>query len=127
MPNIDVSFQCNDVEYNRFKDLCATQNLTPEKGLQLFVRYACEHNSLPLEYDYDCPEHVQRQKIYDQFKQFLIPMERFIRMVEQGCIIDDDGFGFISDGEYEYYSIICDASWLREQPKRFTHVIWYNR
>jgi antitoxin component of RelBE/YafQ-DinJ toxin-antitoxin module len=127
MPNIELSFSCNDVEYNRFKKLCDKQNLTTEQGLQLLVRQAVDHNSLPLEYDYDCPEHVQRQIIPDRFKEFLIPMEKFVRMIEQGIIMDYDGFGFVSDGEYEYYSIICDSSWLKEQPERFTHVIWYNR
>ncbi len=127
MSSVNVGFSCNETEFKRFQELCKKANLTVGQGIQMMIRQACDKADLPLEYDYECPEHIQKQLVTDDMKKFLIPIDKFISWVEAGEINDYDGVGYLSDGEYEYYNIICDVPWLKDQPKKFTFVLWYNR
>ncbi len=127
MPLVNVNFSCNEVEQKCFNELCKENNLTIGQGLNILIRQACDKGKLPLEYDYDSMEHVQKQRVPVDLRDCLIPMKEFINLVEHGSIIDYDGVGYLSDGEYEYYGVICNTSWLKEQPKRFTYVAWYNK
>ena len=55
-----------------------------------------------------------------------VPIEEFIEWVEDGSVIDYDGFGFLCDGEnvlQEYIEL--DPDWLREQDVPF--ICWYNK
>ena len=126
MPLIDVIFGCNDVEKECFEKLCKENNLTMEQGMQILIRQACDTGRLPLEYDYDSMEHVKKEKIRDDLKDCLIPMEVFISLVESGAVNDYDGDGYLSDGEYEYGSVILSLTWLKERAKKYSFVAWYN-
>ena len=55
-----------------------------------------------------------------------IEKEEFAQMIEDGLITDCDGDGYMSDGEYYYYSIPrLNANWIRKQPLKY--VVWFNR
>lgn len=60
-------------------------------------------------------------------------MEKFIKKVRGGRIINYDGIGRLakvdSNGKIweSKIEVDCDVNWLKEQLSDFTHVCWYNR
>ena len=66
--------------------------------------------------------YLQEQRIIDYGDIY-----DFIKMVERGSIIDDDGTGCISDGKYMYYDIEVDVEWLLDQAQTYKYVCWFNK
>ncbi len=64
----------------------------------------------------------ERQKIPD-FGD-IQTREDFEEMVKDGFFTDYDGYGYYSDGEYEYHMIETLTEPLEEG---WTHIIWYNK
>ena len=58
----------------------------------------------------------------------MMTLEDFIGSCQCGGFIDDDGFGYYSDGERETDITIHPSDvMLGEYRKDFTHVCWYNK
>jgi hypothetical protein len=53
----------------------------------------------------------------------LFTMDAFKKEVSRGYIMDYDGTGSYSDGEYIYHDILT----VCELDERYTHVMWYNK
>ena len=126
MASIILTSKCNDAEYRIFNDICNSSNISIEQGILILIRKACNDGKLPLGFDYENIENLHKEKISDKDKENVWDIETFIGWVKSGSIKDYDGSGYISDGEYMYYEIICDASWLSQQPEKYTHVVWFN-
>lgn len=55
-------------------------------------------------------------------------IEKFIRLVDDGCIINYDGFGQYHNGENETEkSVSFDCNVLRKVKNKYPFVIWYNK
>lgn len=56
-------------------------------------------------------------------------IDDFIKMVEEGYFIEEDGNGLFVDDEGNKLSrIICDVKWLKEnKPENCHFIMWYNK
>ena len=122
---IGVTSRCTMFERIHFDMLCKKNGITMLKGINLLIRQALDKNSIPMEYDYENPEHLKKEPIPDYADVFDI--NDFIRMVERGSIIANDGTGCISDGKYMYFDIEVDVDWLLDYAPYYTHVCWFNK
>lgn len=59
----------------------------------------------------------------------IFPIPQFIKEVEDGFFIDDDGSGAWVDADGNHLgNICCDADWLRKnQPENAVFIMWYNK
>ena len=63
----------------------------------------------------------------------IIPIDKFINDVENYCIMDDDGMGYLAKEDEEgkvWESAIrvgCYPPWIRRFLDDFTHVCWYGK
>lgn len=59
----------------------------------------------------------------------LFTLEEFIKNCKSGGFTDYDGFGYYSDGEYEYEGYVVLPSYVLagNVKRKFSHVIWFNR
>lgn len=59
----------------------------------------------------------------------VMPFDEFYEYVEDGGIMDYDGVGYFSDGEYEYDDVplYCTTEYLLLYKSLFSHVVWYNK
>jgi antitoxin component of RelBE/YafQ-DinJ toxin-antitoxin module len=124
-PTIGLGSRCTIHERDRFEQLCKQNGVTMLKGINLLVRQAISKNTLPMEYDYENPKNLKKHRIPEYADVFDI--YDFIRMVERGSIIDDDGTGCISDGKFMYYDIEVDVEWLLDQAQTYKYVCWFNK
>ncbi len=122
---IGVTSKCTMFERNYFNMLCKENGITILKGINLLIRQAIATRSIPMEYDYENPEHLKKEPIPDYATVFDI--YDFIRMVEKGSIIAEDGTGCISDGEYMYFDIEVDVDWLSDYAPYYKYVCWFNK
>lgn len=121
-----ISASCSSSEKDFFDDVCKKYGVTRDKAIRLLIRKAIRDKELPLEFDYENIENLNKYLIDPCNKDHIFPIEKFIEYVENGNICQKDGIGFMSDGVYEFYEVICNASWLMEQPKNFKYVVWHN-
>lgn len=58
----------------------------------------------------------------------IMTVDDFVEQVEDGLIIDDDGYGVFADySGNKQETIWCDAVWLQDHRKNYPFIIWYNR
>ncbi len=58
---------------------------------------------------------------------YLFTLQEFKEMVENGALIDYDGYGNPSNGTHHDWDIIIRPSELSEIPSDATHILWFNR
>lgn len=71
-------------------------------------------------------------ELWDGKNGDLFTIEDWLKDVEDGYLIDYDGFGSFSDGKnvlkgFDNLVYPSDAKKPNFNPKKFTHIVWYNR
>lgn len=59
----------------------------------------------------------------------LMELHSWVNAVQKGCFIDNDGFGFYSDGVKEFSLMMVHPSDVNKGNilSCFSHIVWYNR
>ena len=114
-----VMYKIDDQE---FRGIALDARLT-EEGTFLFVVNA--DSNMVDEVSYMSVKLLRKLKDFD--RENMMPINEFIEYVESGCIIDYDGTGYYSDGEYKYDYVCFDPSVLKEKAKKYKYVCWYKK
>ena len=59
----------------------------------------------------------------------LMPLPQWIANCREGCFIDYDGFGNLSDGKEMSNITVVPSNVFEDKgvPEGFTHIVWFNR
>ena len=121
-PSIGISTKCGLYERDEFEKLCKKYHVTMAQGQLLLIRFAVDKQALPIRYFYEKPEYLKKEPLPENGE--LIDIIRFIRLVEEGSITEEDGTAYISDGENILFNAALDVLWLSDRSHNYHYVCW---